>query len=72
MSAPEEIKVGDTIRHSSLPPGLMDVEVLEVKDCEEGSAADPEHPQYRILDPESGEPDWVCSLEFVRVYGAVQ
>jgi hypothetical protein len=60
-----DIAVGDTIRHHSVPPGLLDVQVLEIKPCEESYLGD--HPSYRIQDPETGEPDWVCSRDFVKV-----
>jgi hypothetical protein len=57
-----DIKVGDTIHHGAVPPGLLDVKVLEIRPCEGN-----DHPSYRINDPETREPDWVCSREFHKV-----
>lgn len=60
------IKVGDKIRHLDVPDGVWEVEVLEIQPCD--SSPDPgHHPMYRVLDPVTGRPDWVCSEEFVRV-----
>jgi hypothetical protein len=61
-----DIAVGDTIHHTYVPPGLLDVTVLAVKPCE-GDGGEGDHPSYLIKDPESGEPDWVCSRDFVKV-----
>jgi hypothetical protein len=61
-----DIAVGDTIRHHSVPPGPFDVTVLAVKPCE-GDGGEGDHPSYLIKDPETGEPDWVCSRDFVKV-----
>jgi hypothetical protein len=65
LEAPMAIKTGDTIRHESLPEGVADVTVLAVRDCVDDNTAP--HPAYLINDPESGEPDVVCSREFVLV-----
>lgn len=62
LETPMEIKAGDTIRHSSVPAGVMDVMVLAITPCEGH-----DHDAYLIKDPETGEPDTVCSREFVRV-----
>jgi len=61
-----DIKVGDTIHHQAVPPGLLDVTVLEIKPCE-GDGDPGDHPSFRIQDPETGEPDWVCSRDFHKV-----
>jgi hypothetical protein len=55
------ITAGDTIHHHSIPAGTMDVTVLGIVTCEDG-----DHPAFEITDPETGEPDTVCSLEFVK------
>jgi hypothetical protein len=61
-----DITIGGKIRHTAVPAGVMDVEVLEIKPCE-GHGDPGDHPGYRINDPETGETDWVCSREFVKV-----
>jgi hypothetical protein len=60
------IKVGDTIRHKSVPAGVMDVEVLGIVPCDPGGGSFT-HDAYEINDPETGESDIVCSLDFVKV-----
>lgn len=71
MTRVNTIAVGDTIHHTYVPPGLLDVTVLAMKPCDDDMnyATDHigDHPRYLIKDPESGEPDWVCSRDFVKV-----
>lgn len=65
------IQIGDTIHHNAVPPGLLDITVQGIKPCEgEGDGQPGDHPSYRINDPETGEPDWVCSRDFSRAHGS--
>jgi GTP cyclohydrolase FolE2 len=56
--------VGEVVRHKSVPPGVYDVRVLGLSACpcsQEGCLS------LLIKDPETDEPDFVCSQEFVLV-----
>lgn len=58
------VRVGDIVRHKSMgDDAAFDVKVLEIGLC----GAHGDHPCYEILDPETGEPDAACSLDFDRV-----
>ena len=69
------IGVGDYIHHYQVPPGEMDVQVLEVAPCEidplsidVSPCSSSRHNCYRIIDPWTRLEDWVCGLEFVRCF----
>jgi hypothetical protein len=74
-----EIKVGDLVRHESLPSGLMDLEVLDVQRCaligrtKSRCWQHQGHSMLLITDPETKDdsPEWVCGLEFIVSTGAV-
>jgi len=71
LEAPvEDIKVGDTIRCIGVPAGVADVVVLAVGQCSNDYVGDPLHSAYLIKDPETDEPDWVCSKGFMLVSSA--
>lgn len=59
------IAVGDEIVPNGYPDAFR-MEVMEVARCTHGLPGGEPHDQYRIIDPELGEEDWVCSRDVVK------
>lgn len=59
---PEQIEVGDVIRHKLVPQFHMPVLAVEPCVGERADFPGVEHQSYKVIDPEGNE-DWLCGLD---------